>query len=251
MKATQLKQLILLGVTVLWLSSPVTPARAQVDIHVGIQLPPPLVFAVPPQVVILPETYVYVVPDIEEDVFFVDGWWWRPWQGHWYRSHYYDRGWSYYSRVPSFYREVPQEWRHEYRDHQWRGRPWNYEHMPHEQVEQHWHTWKKDKYWEQHQTWGVQGLQPQPRGHRQPPQVPQSQRRGQSSQAPQSQHRGQPPHVPQSQHHGQPPQAQKQHSSQPHQGQGHQGQVNQGHGQGNRSQGQRNAAKQHGGQTDK
>jgi hypothetical protein len=55
-----------------WLSVLPLPAGAQVDIHVGIQLPPPLLFSAPPEVVVLPETYVYVVPDIDEDVFFFD-----------------------------------------------------------------------------------------------------------------------------------------------------------------------------------
>ena len=87
MRLILVRRLILVGITGLWLSVLPIPAGAQVDVHVGIQLPPPLVFPAPPQVVVLPETYVYVVPDIDEDVFFVDGWWWRPWQGRWYRSH--------------------------------------------------------------------------------------------------------------------------------------------------------------------
>jgi hypothetical protein len=68
------------------------PAMAEVDITVGIALPPPIVFEAPPDVIAMPDTDdVYVVPDIDVDVFFWNGWWWRPWEDRWYRSHYYDR----------------------------------------------------------------------------------------------------------------------------------------------------------------
>jgi hypothetical protein len=81
--------------------------RAGVDVHVTIALPPPIVFGAPPELIVLPETYVYVVPDVDADIFFSNGWWWRPWEGRWYRSRYYDTGWAYYQRVPSFYAGIP------------------------------------------------------------------------------------------------------------------------------------------------
>ncbi|MEW6585124.1 MAG: hypothetical protein AB1442_05870, partial [Nitrospirota bacterium] len=93
------------------------PARAGVDISIGIGLPPPVVFAAPPEVIVLPDTPdVYVVPDVEIDLFFWGGWWWRFWDGRWYRSHYYDRSWVYYSRVPVFYYDVDPRWRIYYRE---------------------------------------------------------------------------------------------------------------------------------------
>ena len=177
MKTTHLRQLILAGITVLGPSLITTAAGAQVDIHIGVQipLPPPLVFAAPPQVVVLPQTYVYAVPSINEDVYFYDGYWWRPWQGHWYRSHYYDRGWGSYPHVPYFYRQVPHDWRHEYESRQWRGQAWNYELMPHEKVQKDWNKWKKEKYWETHETWGVQGLKPEKPPHEEKVKAPKPQ----------------------------------------------------------------------------
>ncbi|MBE0556881.1 MAG: hypothetical protein IH628_06575, partial [Proteobacteria bacterium] len=89
---------ILLGMILLSLAvfDPV-PTMAGVDIHIGISLPPPIVFPAPPAVIVLPDTNdVYVVPDIDVDIFFWDGWWWRYWEGRWYRSRYYDRRWVYY-----------------------------------------------------------------------------------------------------------------------------------------------------------
>jgi hypothetical protein len=107
---------------------------------------------------VLPETYVYVVPDIDEDIFFYNGWWWRPWEGRWYRSRHYDSGWARYGSVPSFYRGIPSGWRNDYRDRRWGGRQWDYQQIPHEQVQRNWSTWEKSRHWEKQNTWGVQGL---------------------------------------------------------------------------------------------
>ena len=69
------------------------PTMAAVDIHIGFPLPPPIIFPAPPEVIVLPDTDdVYVAPDIDVDLFFWNGWWWRPWEGRWYRSRYHDRG---------------------------------------------------------------------------------------------------------------------------------------------------------------
>ena len=133
---------------------------AGVDVGISISIPPPIVFAGPPEVVVIPETYVYVVPDSEVDIFFYNGWWWRPWEGRWYRSRHYDSGWAYYQRIPSFYRRIPPGWRNDYRDHHWRGHPWNYQRIPHQQLQRNWSNWERNRHWEKQQTWGVQDLRP-------------------------------------------------------------------------------------------
>ena len=139
------------------------PTMAAVDVHVSIPLPPLIVFAAPPEVVVLPETNVYAVPDLDVDIFFYNGWWWRPWEGRWYRSRNYSSGWGYYRSVPSFYRGIPSSWRNDYRDHRWRGHPWNYQRIPHQQVQRNWRNWEKSRHWEKQNTWGVQGLKPRTR----------------------------------------------------------------------------------------
>lgn len=225
------RRLVLVGLAGVWLCLLPLRSEAQVDVRIGIQLPPPLVFSAPPQVVVLPGTYVYVVPDIEEDVFFFDGWWWRPWQGHWYRSRSYERGWSHYEHAPSFYREVPQDWRHAYRERQWGGRGWNYEPVPHDRVEKNWNAWKRERYWEKHQTWGVQGWE-SPRhdqGH---------------GSYPQSKQRGEQPHAEQPQSHDRSPQAEK-HPSKKSSG------SHAGHDQGSHGQGHGKSSKQHDGKKGK
>jgi hypothetical protein len=155
MKKLLLGTMLLVLVMVIPLST-----MAAVDVHVSIPLPPLIVFAAPPEVIVLPETNVYIVPDLDVDIFFYNGWWWRPWEGRWYRSRNYSSGWGYYRSVPSFYRGIPSGWRDDYREHHWRGHQWNYQRIPHQQVQQNWRTWEKNRHWEKQDTWGVQGLKP-------------------------------------------------------------------------------------------
>ena len=135
------------------------PSMARLEVDVSISLPPPIEFHEPPLLIVVPETYVYVVPDVEVDIFFYDGWWWRPWEGRWYRSRDYGSGWGYYQEVPSFYREIPATWRDDYRAQRWRGQQWDIQRIPQQQVQRNWRGWQKNKHWEKQQTWGVQGLQ--------------------------------------------------------------------------------------------
>ena len=144
------------------------PTIAQININIQIPLPPLITFAAPPDVIVMPDTSnVYVVPDINIDLFFWGGWWWRPWEGRWYRSHYYDRGWTYYNHAPSFYFDVDPGWREHYREHNWYGHHWNYERIPDKRLQQNWKSWNNNRYWERQRTWGVQGYHPQPQQHRQ------------------------------------------------------------------------------------
>ena len=160
---------LLLG-TILVVSAVVVPvpSEARVNINIGISLPPPIVFAAPPAVIVLPDTDdVYVVPDIDVDMFFWSGWWWRLWEGRWYRSRYYNRGWAYYDYVPRFYFDVDPGWRGYYRDHNWRGHRWSYERIPDRRLRQNWKSWHDNRYWERRGTWGVQRYQPRPLQQRQ------------------------------------------------------------------------------------
>lgn len=134
--------------------------QAQVHISIGFPLPPPIVFAAPPSVIALPGTYAYAVPDAAVDIFFYDGWWWRPWQGRWYRSNYYDRGWVYYDRVPRFYHNVDPGWRRFYKNYNWHGNRWSYERIPVQRLHRNWQTWHKDRHWETRGSWGVENYRP-------------------------------------------------------------------------------------------
>lgn len=128
-----------------------TQGAAQPRVRISIPLPPPIIFHAPPSVVILPQTQVYVVPDIAEEIFFSNGWWWRPWQGRWYRSHYYDRGWAHYGSAPSWYRGIPPRWRDDYRDHRWGNGAWNHRPIPHDDLHRNWKVWHDTRHWDQPQ----------------------------------------------------------------------------------------------------
>lgn len=138
------------------------PTTAKADVGISISLPP-IIFSAPPALIVLPETYVYAVPDVDMDIFFYNGWWWRPWEGRWYRSRNYNSGWGHYRSVPSFYRQIPPGWREGYREGRWKGHQWKHERIPHQQVQRNWKGWERNKHWEKQNTWGVQGLKPRTR----------------------------------------------------------------------------------------
>lgn len=129
-------------------------SQAQVSINIGIALPPAIWFERPPRMVVLPQTDIYVTPDVSADIFFVDGWWWRPWHGRWYRSHEYNRGWQHYDRVPSFYRHVPRGWRKDYVERRWHGYRWDAQPIRQRDLQKHWQEWKRDRYREKPQSRG-------------------------------------------------------------------------------------------------
>lgn len=143
------------------------PAMARVGVSVGISLPP-IVFPGPPHLVVIPETNVYVVPDVNDDIFFYGGWWWRPWEGQWYRSRSYDSGWGHYRGTPSFHRSIPSGWRNDYRENRWKGHQWNQQKVPHQQVQKNWRGWERNRHWEKQDHWGVRDMKkPQKRSQKQ------------------------------------------------------------------------------------
>jgi hypothetical protein len=162
MSKAMIRTLVLLVAVLVPLSA---KAQIGVNVNINVPLPPPIVFPAPPELVVIPETNVYAVPDVEADIFFSHGWWWRPWEGRWYRSRRYDSGWAYYnSAPPPFYRRVPPGWRNDYREHRWKGREWKHERVHHGDMERNWRGWERDRHWQQR---GAQGGEPRgfgPRG---------------------------------------------------------------------------------------
>jgi hypothetical protein len=126
-----------------------------VDMDISIPLPPPIVFSVQPEMVVLPETEVYVAPDYDQDLYFYQGFWWRPWGGRWYRSLNYDSGWEFYHGVPGWYGGVYPHWRDNYRNHMWGGQRWDYRPVPYGDVRTHWKTSHDTGRYQQN--WGTTG----------------------------------------------------------------------------------------------
>lgn len=118
-----------------------------------------------PSLVVIPGTYVYAMTDVTDDIYFHVGWWWRLWDGRWYKSRHYDRGWSHYRGVPGFYREVDPRWRDFYRHRSWHGHPWTCERIPAPRVQSDWHRWQDTRHWEREKNWGVKGFRPEPYRH--------------------------------------------------------------------------------------
>ena len=133
--------LLVVGALLLVLTVSETHSEAGVNVNVGINLPA-VRFAAPPHVVVIPGTYVYMVPDIDVDVLFFQGYWWRPYEGHWYRSRDYKGRWRYVEpgRIPPGLRALPQDYRH--------GLSPEYERRPHRNVQRNWKKWEREKYWD-------------------------------------------------------------------------------------------------------
>ena len=83
-----MKKLLLGGILLAIMTVFPVISMARVDVRINIPLPPPIPFIAPPPVVVLPGTDVYAVPDVEAEIFFRQGWWWRHWNDRWYRSRY-------------------------------------------------------------------------------------------------------------------------------------------------------------------
>ncbi len=119
-----------------------TPGTADVDVNIGINLPlPALVFPAPPPVVVIPGSYVYFVPGIDEDILFYHGYWYRPYRGQWYRAASYRGRWDYLSPhlVPAALIALPHDYRHI---------PPGYRKIPHREVTRKWRQWEREKHWD-------------------------------------------------------------------------------------------------------
>jgi hypothetical protein len=118
-------------------------AEVNIDIGVNIGVPPPVVIPAPPPVVVIPSTYVYFVPDIEVEILFYQGCWYRPHQGRWYRATAYNGPWVYVElgRVPPALLGLPPDYRRV---------PPGHQRIPHGQLQKDWRRWKNEKHWYKH-----------------------------------------------------------------------------------------------------
>ncbi len=120
-------------------------SSAQVQVNIGVRVPlPPLprfVFPAPPAMVVIPQTYLYVVPGAEVDIVFYHGYWYRPHSGRWYRATGYNGPWKLLSvgQVPSSFTALPPEFRS--------VKP-EYEPIPYQNVKKNWKQWEKERRWD-------------------------------------------------------------------------------------------------------
>jgi len=135
-------------------------SMARIHIGVNIPLPPAFVFSAPPELVVIPGTYVYYCPDVDFDIFFYAGYWYRPYRGYWYRSASYGGPLVYVESAPSVLISLPPDYRIVTR---------GFRRIPYGELHRNWRAWERDRYWEHH-NWGrmehqrEHGLAPSYRG---------------------------------------------------------------------------------------
>jgi hypothetical protein len=118
------------------------PGQGRAGVNINIEIPlPPLFIPLPPPLVVIPGTYAYYPPEVEADIFFYHGYWYRPYRDQWFLSADYNGPWKSTDRVPRVLRGLPPTYRHH---------PSAREHMPYGTVRSNWRTWEKERYWDQH-----------------------------------------------------------------------------------------------------
>ena len=114
------------------------------EVRVNIGVIPPLIFRAPPPVVVIPGTYIYYCPEAEADVYFYHGYWYRPYEAHWYRSGSYNGPWAYISSPPTVFLSLPPDARRVTIEHR---------RIPYGDLHRNWRSWERGRYWEKH-GWG-------------------------------------------------------------------------------------------------
>ncbi len=106
----------------------------------GLPVPPPLVIPAPPAVYVIPGTYAYFAPDVEVELFFYGGFWYRPHAGQWYRASHYGGPWGFIvlHNVPGVLIKLSPGYRKISPGHQ---------RISHGQLKKNWEKWKRTKHW--------------------------------------------------------------------------------------------------------
>jgi hypothetical protein len=86
------------------------------SVHVRVSAPPPIVFPAPPHLIMVPGSDVYYAPDIEDEILYSRGYYWRPYEGRWYRARSHGGPWHHMDRrrVPRGVYGLPPGYRHDY-----------------------------------------------------------------------------------------------------------------------------------------
>jgi len=119
------------------LISPALAKAPNISVQIGL---PPLVMPGPPALVVVPNAYVYYPPEVNENIFFYQGYWYRPHRGHWFSSPHYNGPWDpvVINRVPRPVLTIPAGYRY--------GPV--HEQVPYGQVKKNWRKWERNHYWD-------------------------------------------------------------------------------------------------------
>jgi len=129
----------------------VAPRTGNAEVNVNVNIPlPGLVIPAPPALIVIPGTYVYYPPDVDVDIFFYHGYWYRPYRGGWYIANGYNGPWRTVGPryVPRALINVPPAHRRISSEH---------ERLPYGTVRQNWRTWERDRHWDHRGERGERG----------------------------------------------------------------------------------------------
>lgn len=134
-----------IGAMLLVLTGFSAQSDARVDVNIGINIPA-FRFSAPPHLVVIPGTYVYTVPDVDVDILFYRGYWYRPYEGRWYRAGSYNGPWIYIqpARVPRVFFDLPADYR---------AFPPEHRRIPYGEFNRNWKRWERDRYWDRDERW--------------------------------------------------------------------------------------------------
>lgn len=149
------------GTIGLALALAVTAGAADVDINIVL---PVVHFDRDPQLVVIPETYVYFIPDRDDDFFFYQGRWWRPYRDAWFRAAAYNGPWVrvVVADVPPVIVKLPPGWRQ---------LPPGHVRVRWVDVNRYWKQWEREKYWHSKAYWH-RAAPPPPPPKAKPPKPP-------------------------------------------------------------------------------
>ena len=118
--------------------------QAEVNVSIGINVPPRVYISSPPPLYVIPGTYAYFVPEVDVDILFYQDYWYRPHQGNWFRARSYNGPWAHIvpARVPGVLMKLP---------HDFRRVPPGHQRIPYGHFKKNWRTWEREKHWERRQ----------------------------------------------------------------------------------------------------
>lgn len=131
---------LVMGVMLLALTGFSAQSSAGINLNIGINVPlPALVFPAPPSMVVIPGSYVYYAPEIDVNVLFYHGYWYRPSERCWYKSRSYNGPWTYLDsrRVPRAVVELPPDYRRMSHDSRRIG---------YGELSRNWGRWERERY---------------------------------------------------------------------------------------------------------
>ncbi|RJQ67532.1 MAG: hypothetical protein C4519_23995 [Desulfobacteraceae bacterium] len=113
---------------------------AQVQVTIGVPLPP-LIIPAPPPLLPIPGAYVYYPPDVDVDIFFHHDNWYRPHAGKWYRAKHHNGPWNiiHDGHVPRALIGISPSYR---------SVAHHYEKVPYHEVRRNHWDWEKNRHWD-------------------------------------------------------------------------------------------------------